>query len=110
MKISFQIVPQTTPSAFLRYLLNLWPNINTNSNNRNSIDETMEESFRSPCTNRNSNTIITNRNTNTPTIPYKEILVIADTLLGLFWEGTTHRILTSLFHFILDIEFLISLP
>lgn len=25
MKIGFEIIPQTTPSAFVRYMLQLWP-------------------------------------------------------------------------------------
>ena len=101
LKISFQIVPQTTPSAFLRYLLNLWPNSNSDCNNTNS-NEIAEDPFRSPCSKRNSNLISTNRHTNVPAIPYKEILVIADTLLGLFWEGTSHL------NFFLFLDVLIS--
>ena len=84
MKISFQIVPQTTPSAFVRYLLDLWPRHNDGVNKYNNSNN-MNNS------NNNSNhTRFSDRDRHVPQIPYMEILAIADNLMGLFWEGT-HR-------------------
>lgn len=91
LKISFQIIPQTTPSAFLRYLLNLWPApVCSLANNplSNKKRKFSEDTFRSPDGSR-GNSIFTDYTPITvlPVIPYKDILVIADILMGLFWEG-----------------------
>ena len=60
-------MPQTTPSAFLRYLLNLWPTNNENGNQNLKFSDAFY--------------------TVSPPIPYNDILTIADSLLGSFWEG-----------------------
>ena len=87
LKISFQIVPQTTPSAFVRYLLDLWPRHNDGGMNK----------FNNNSYNTNNSNHNGNGNGNSrffgdrhvpPQIPYMEILAIADNLMGLFWEGT----------------------
>lgn len=75
LKISFQIVPQTTPSAFVRYLLDLWPRHNDGMNKYNNSYN-----------NNGNHTRFSDRHV--PQIPYMEILAIADNLMGLFWEGT----------------------
>jgi hypothetical protein len=80
LKISFQIVPQTTPSAFVRYLLDLWPRHNDGMNKYNN----------SYNMNGNNSNHARFSDRHVPQIPYMEILAIADNLMGLFWEGT-HR-------------------
>lgn len=82
MKISFQIVPQTTPSAFVRYLLDLWPRHNDGMNKYNNSYNMNN--------NNNNHTRSSDRDRHVPQIPYMEILAIADNLMGLFWEGM-HR-------------------
>ena len=83
LKISFQIVPQTTPSAFVRYLLDLWPRHNDGMSKYNNSYNMNNNNNHQHC---NGNTRFIDRNV--AQIPYIEILAIADNLMGLFWEGT----------------------
>ena len=85
LKISFQIVPQTTPSAFVRYLLDLWPRHNDGMNKFNNNSHNSNNSSNH---NGNGNSRFFGDRHVPPQIPYMEILAIADNLMGLFWEGT----------------------
>jgi hypothetical protein len=85
LKISFQIVPQTTPSAFVRYLLDLWPRHNDGTNKYNNTYNVNNDNG-----NNSNHTRFSDRDRHVPQIPYMEILAIADNLMGLFWEGTHH--------------------